>query len=107
MAVEIVVPPLGESIVEATVGRWLKKEGDTVTKGELIAELETDKVNMDVNAEESGVLVSIKHPEGDTVGINEVLAVLEPKLRRPHSASRRKTGSTPQISKAAAQAARS
>ncbi len=77
MAVEIVVPALGESVVEAQIGRWLKKEGDTVTEGEAIAELLTDKVDMEVTANASGVLTTIKHQEGATVGINEVLAILE------------------------------
>ena len=56
MPVEIRVPPLGESLVDAVVGQWLKSEGDTVTRGETIVELETDKVNLDVTAPEDGVL---------------------------------------------------
>ncbi|HZO89603.1 MAG TPA: biotin/lipoyl-containing protein, partial [Chthonomonadaceae bacterium] len=76
MPVEIRVPPLGESVVEATVGRWLKHEGDAIAPGEALVELETDKVNMEVNADAPGVLQRILHPEGDTVGVNEVLAVL-------------------------------
>ena len=53
MAVEIRVPALGESIVEATVGKWLKREGDRVAAGETLAELETDKVNVEVTAEQA------------------------------------------------------
>jgi 2-oxoglutarate dehydrogenase E2 component (dihydrolipoamide succinyltransferase) len=76
MSVEITVPSLGESIVEATVGKWMKHEGETVTAGEPLVELETDKVNMEVAATGSGVLQSIKKQEGDTVGIGEVLAIV-------------------------------
>jgi 2-oxoglutarate dehydrogenase E2 component (dihydrolipoamide succinyltransferase) len=74
MATEIVVPTLGESVVEATVGRWLKDEGDYVGVGELLVELETDKVNAEISAEEAGILERIAqkvgavvHP-GDTLG---------------------------------------
>ena len=59
MATEIKVPPLGESIVEATVGRWLKREGEEVAEGEPVVELETEKVNMEVTANGSGVLGEI------------------------------------------------
>jgi len=77
MPVEITVPQLGESIVEATVGRWLKGEGDTVAVGESVVELETDKVNMDVAATISGVLQSILQPEGETVNVGDALAVVD------------------------------
>lgn len=76
MPVEITVPQLGESIVEATVGRWLKGEGDTVAVGESVVELETDKVNMDVAATSGGVLQSILQPEGETVKVGDALAVV-------------------------------
>jgi 2-oxoglutarate dehydrogenase E2 component (dihydrolipoamide succinyltransferase) len=77
MAVEIRVPALGESIVEATVGHWLKKEGDTVTAGEALIELETDKVNIEVTAETSGTLVSIAKQEGENVAIGDVLGSID------------------------------
>ena len=73
MSVEITVPQLGESIVEATVGRWLKHEGEQVNEGEPVVELETEKVNMEVVAPASGVLQSIAKQEGDAVGIGEML----------------------------------
>ncbi len=76
MSVEIRVPQLGESVTEAVVGRWLKKEGDTVGPEEAVVELETDKVNMEVSADESGVLERIVQPEGSTVAIGDVLATL-------------------------------
>ncbi len=77
MAVEIRVPPLGESLVEATVGQWLKREGDAVTAGEPVVELETEKVNLQVSADASGVLERILKPPGDTVRVGEVLGTIE------------------------------
>jgi 2-oxoglutarate dehydrogenase E2 component (dihydrolipoamide succinyltransferase) len=76
MAVEIRVPPLGESLVDAVVGTWLKQEGDAVNRGESLVELETDKVNLDVTAEEDGVLASIARREGDVVTVGEVLGLV-------------------------------
>jgi len=77
MPVEIRVPPLGESVVEATVGRWSKNEGDAVRKDEVLVELETDKITVEVAAPADGTLGSIKKKEGDTVGVNELLAEME------------------------------
>jgi 2-oxoglutarate dehydrogenase E2 component (dihydrolipoamide succinyltransferase) len=77
MAIEIKVPPLGESLVDAVVGQWLKSEGDAISRGETILELETDKVNLEVTAEDDGVLGPIQKQEGDTVTVGEVLGVLE------------------------------
>ncbi|HCG00922.1 MAG TPA: dihydrolipoyllysine-residue succinyltransferase [Chloroflexi bacterium] len=77
MSIDVTVPALGESIVEATVGRWLKAEGDAVKQGEALVELETDKVNMEVASTGSGVLKSIVKPEGEIVNIGDVIAVLD------------------------------
>ncbi len=76
MAVEIRVPPLGESLGDAVVGTWLKQEGDAVNRGESLVELETDKVNLDVTAEEDGVLESIARREGEVVTVGEVLGLV-------------------------------
>ena len=76
MPVEIHVPELGESVADATVGRWLKSEGERVTAGEPVVELETDKINFEVEAEQDGVLVSIAKGEGETVGVGEVIGTL-------------------------------
>ena len=76
MATEIKVPALGESIVEATVGRWLKHEGDTVRAGEALVELETEKVNLEVAADQDGVLTHIIRREGENVAIGDVLGTL-------------------------------
>ena len=73
----IVVPELGESVVEARVARWLKKEGDRVELGEPVVELETEKIDLEVNADRSGVISSIKRQEGEDVKIGELLAVVD------------------------------
>ncbi len=83
MAVEIKVPTLGESIVEATVGAWHKHEGDPVTAGEVLVELETDKVTVEVTATGSGVLSRILKPDGATVTIGELLGVIAEKVEEP------------------------
>lgn len=97
MAIEIKVPPLGESLVDAIVGSWLKGEGDEISRGETILELETDKVNLEVTAEEDGVLSTINHQEGDTVTVGEVLGTLEA------SAGAGANGSTPAAAEAPAE----
>src|SRR5262245_50060046 len=76
MPVEVRVPQLGESVVEATVGSWLKREGDQVAAGEPLVQLETEKVNVEVAAERAGVRERIAHREGDTVAPGDVLATL-------------------------------
>ncbi len=76
MPVEIRVPTLGESVVEATVSRWLKSPGEPIAAGEVVVELETDKVNVEVPAESSGVLGEIARGEGETVGVGEVLGLV-------------------------------
>ena len=76
MPVEIHVPELGESVTEATVGRWLKEEGEQVKAGEPLVELETDKINFEVEAEQDGVLESIAKGEGEDVGVGEVIGTL-------------------------------
>ena len=76
MPVELRVPVLGESVTEATVGSWLKHEGDVVEAGEPLVELETDKVNMDVAAERSGVLAKIMRASGETVRPGDILATV-------------------------------
>ncbi len=70
---DITVPTLGESVSEATVGQWFKKAGEAVTKDEVIVELETDKVSVEVTAPEDGILSEIVANEGDTVEIGALL----------------------------------
>src|SRR5215469_3027452 len=73
MATDIVVPTLGESVTEATVGKWFKKAGDAVKADEALAELETDKVTLEVNAPAAGVISEIIVKEGETVAVGAVL----------------------------------
>jgi 2-oxoglutarate dehydrogenase E2 component (dihydrolipoamide succinyltransferase) len=77
MATEINVPTLGESVTSATVGRWMKHEGDAVAADEPLVELETDKVTVEVTAPAAGVLSSIVAPEGSEVPVGALLATLE------------------------------
>ncbi|MGH9398563.1 MAG: 2-oxoglutarate dehydrogenase complex dihydrolipoyllysine-residue succinyltransferase [Terriglobia bacterium] len=77
MPTKIVVPELGESVLEATVGRWRKKEGERVSPGEVVVELETDKVDLEVGAEQAGILARIERKEGEDVRIGEVLGLIE------------------------------
>jgi 2-oxoglutarate dehydrogenase E2 component (dihydrolipoamide succinyltransferase) len=77
MAIEIIVPPLGESVAEATVSRWLKNVGDSVAADEAVAELETDKVTLEVPAPSAGVITGHAVGEGETVIPNAVIAVLD------------------------------
>jgi 2-oxoglutarate dehydrogenase E2 component (dihydrolipoamide succinyltransferase) len=76
MSVEIVVPELGESILEATINQWYKKEGDRVEVGEVLVELETDKVNLEVGAEQSGKIIRIDRQVGEDVNVGDVLGVI-------------------------------
>ena len=77
MTLEIVVPNLGESVVEATVSRWLKQEGDHVAVGDPVVVLETEKVDLEVGAERDGVLAKIAAAAGQDVKIGEVLGLIE------------------------------
>jgi len=73
----IKVPPLGESIVEATVSRWLKNEGDAIAVGDTLVELETDKITVEVPAMTAGVLTKRAHAEGDVVKVDDLLAEID------------------------------
>jgi 2-oxoglutarate dehydrogenase E2 component (dihydrolipoamide succinyltransferase) len=73
MASEIRVPALGESVVEATVAEWLKNEGDPVKTGDVVVRLETDKVDVEVSAEQDGVLAQIVRQKGEDVQVGDVL----------------------------------
>ena len=75
--IAIKVPPLGESIVEATVSRWAKQPGDPVAAGETVVELDTDKVTVEVPALKGGVLASQAKREGDTVKVDDLLGEVD------------------------------
>jgi len=76
MSVEVRVPTLGESVTEATVATWFKKPGDAVAVDEMLCELETDKVTVEVPSPAAGTLGEILAPEGETVGVNALLATI-------------------------------
>jgi 2-oxoglutarate dehydrogenase E2 component (dihydrolipoamide succinyltransferase) len=103
MSVEIRVPPLGESVVEATVGRWLKQEGQPVAQGEVVVELETDKINVEVAAPQAGTLSKVVKKEGDTVGLNELLAEMQPGEGAPAVTAPAAAPAAPAAAAAAAQ----
>src|SRR6185312_13600333 len=71
------VPPLGESIVEATVSRWVKQQGDAVNAGDTVLELDTDKITVEVPALRAGVLVKQAVKEGDVVHVDDVLGEID------------------------------
>ena len=77
MTVEVTVPTLGESVTEATVGKWTKAPGDAVAQDEPLVELETDKVTIEVNAPAAGTLGAIAAAEGATVAVGALLALIE------------------------------
>ena len=76
MAIEIKVPEMGESIVEATVGAWVKNEGDQIEAGETILELETEKVNLEVTAPATGTLETVNIEEGEIVNVGTILGTI-------------------------------
>jgi 2-oxoglutarate dehydrogenase E2 component (dihydrolipoamide succinyltransferase) len=96
VAAEIHVPELGESVADATVGRWLKEEGDAVTSGEALVELETDKINFEVEAEQDGVLESISKGEGETVNVGEIIGTIGEGSEADNGAAPAETEEQPQ-----------
>ena len=76
MPTDVIMPQMGESIVEGTITKWLKKPGDRVEKDEPLFEISTDKVDAEIPSPVAGILTEIKIPEGATVGINTVVAVI-------------------------------
>ncbi|MEM7545452.1 MAG: 2-oxoglutarate dehydrogenase complex dihydrolipoyllysine-residue succinyltransferase [Pseudomonadota bacterium] len=94
--IEITVPTLGESVSEATVAKWFKKTGDAVAADETICELETDKVSVEVPAPAAGAINEIKAKEGETVGLNAVLATLSVGVAGATSAAKADAGTKEQ-----------
>ncbi len=109
MPLEIKVPSLGQSVPEATVGKWLKQQGDAVQADEPVVELETDKINMEVTAFRGGTLARIDKQQGETVAVGQVLGVIaeegeeveaaegaraEP-AKKPQKAAKKKPASVP------------
>jgi 2-oxoglutarate dehydrogenase E2 component (dihydrolipoamide succinyltransferase) len=94
MATEIRVPALGESVTEATIGKWFKKPGDAVKADEPLVELETDKVTVEVPAPTAGVLSAITAKEGDTVNVGATLGAIDAGATASNGAAEKKAGST-------------
>ena len=87
--VDIRVPTLGESVSEATVATWFKKVGDAVKVDEMLCELETDKVTVEVPSAAAGVLAEIVAKEGETVGVDALLATIDEKAQaKPDKAAK-------------------
>ena len=76
MALEVVMPQMGADMTEGTLVRWLKEPGDAVARGDIIAEIETDKATVELEAFEAGVLRQVVAAEGDVVPVGEVIALL-------------------------------
>ncbi|BCG56925.1 2-oxoglutarate dehydrogenase complex dihydrolipoyllysine-residue succinyltransferase [Paenibacillus sp. URB8-2] len=105
---EIKVPDLGESITEGTIYKWHVKEGDTVGQGDVLAELETDKVNLEISAEEGGVISAILRGAGENVAVGEVIGRLgggAPAGGKPPAAEAQPTAQPPAATAAAQPAA--
>ena len=111
MPANIVVPEVGESIVDARVAKWLRKEGDAVSVGDPLVELETDKIDLEVAAPQAGVLKRIDRKDGEDVKVGEVLGVIDeaaaaaapaaPEPAEPKPAGAEKMRATPAARKAA------
>jgi 2-oxoglutarate dehydrogenase E2 component (dihydrolipoamide succinyltransferase) len=95
MNVEIIVPALGGSVSEATVAKWYKKAGDVVKLDELLLELETEKVTLEVSAVAEGILDTILKQEGDVVSIGQVLGSIKPGIATQNTEVNQKASSTP------------
>src|SRR5919199_6938920 len=76
MPTDVVMPQMGESIAEGTIVRWIKKVGDAVERDEPLFEISTDKVDAEIPSPAAGVLTDIKVREGETVGVNTVVATI-------------------------------
>ncbi len=76
MISEVVMPQMGADMTEGTILRWLKHEGDPVERGEIIAEIETDKANVEIEAFEGGVFRKVLASEGDVIPIGGVIAII-------------------------------
>ena len=101
---EITMPRLSDTMEEGTIARWLKKPGDTINKGDILGEIETDKATMDLEAYDAGVLEQILVQEGETVPIGKAIAVIgtgagtaaAPKQEQPAQAAAQPSAPTAQ-----------
>ena len=76
MAIDVIMPQMGADMTEGTLVRWLKQVGDQVNRGDIIAEIETDKATVELEAFEAGILRKHVVPEGETVPVGQVISVL-------------------------------
>src|SRR5438270_4697386 len=102
---EIRVPTLGESVTEATIGKWFKKPGEAVAVDEPLVELETDKVTIEVPAPTAGVLSGIAAKDGETVAVGALLGEIKPGAGAGASAAPAKAAPAPAAKPAPAPAA--
>ena len=105
MAIEIKVPVLGESVVEATIARWIKQKGDAVAADEAIVELETDKVTLEVPSPVAGVIEDIVAAEGAVVGVDALLGLVTEGAVASAKPPQPKPAATPAATPAAPKAA--
>ncbi|HAE48060.1 MAG TPA: dihydrolipoyl dehydrogenase, partial [Tistrella mobilis] len=93
MPIKVLMPALSPTMTEGTLARWLVKEGDTIESGQVIAEIETDKATMEVEAADEGVLAKIVVPEGtENVAVNALIAVLADEGEDPAEAAKAAAG---------------
>ncbi len=93
MATEVLMPALSPTMTEGKIARWLKNEGEPVSAGDVLAEIETDKATMEVEAVDEGVLTRIVIPEGtDHVAVNTPIAVIAANGEKADTADRRRSG---------------
>ena len=90
MALELKIPSVGESVTEVTISQWLKQDGDYVEMDEAVAELESEKATVELNAEKSGTL-KILVEEGEDVAVGSVVASIDTTAKKPASAEPTKT----------------
>jgi pyruvate dehydrogenase E2 component (dihydrolipoyllysine-residue acetyltransferase) len=103
MATEVVMPQMGESIAEGTITRWVVQVGDKIERDKPLFEISTDKVDAEIPSPASGVLLEIRHKEGETVPVNEVVALIGGEGEQPAAASSREAEPPPEPPSAAAQ----
>ena len=103
MATEVVMPQMGESIAEGTITRWVVKVGDKIERDKPLFEISTDKVDAEIPSPASGVLLEIRHKEGETVPVNEIVALIGGEGEQPAAASSREAEPPPEPPSAAPQ----
>lgn len=98
MSTEVLMPQMGESIAEGTISKWLVKEGDKVERDQPLFEISTDKVDAEIPSPATGVLQEIRHGEGDTVSVDDVVALIGEAGETPTSAPKAEPAPAPEAS---------